>query len=148
MNYNQMINLLANPNTGHMSEHRDHYDNHSTNHYRENQYQKPSNHQLLQRNHSLGSQMSSVQHYKIEEPSPKQTRNRTKFTDQQIEKLEGKFLIIIKNCKRGNQQKNASALILRCEPSKNQNHVIEFYQINRFHNQLNCRKFQKFHSDF
>jgi len=91
MNYNQMINLLANPNTGHMSGHQDHYDNHSTNHFRENQYQKPTNHQLLQRNHSLGSQMSSVQQYKIEETSPKQTRNRTKFTDEQIEKLEGIF---------------------------------------------------------
>jgi len=92
MDYNQMINLLANPNTGHMSGHQDQYN--STNKYRENQYQKP-NHQLPQRNHSLGSQMSSVQHYKIEETSPKQTRNRTKFTDEQIEKLEGEFLIKI-----------------------------------------------------
>ena len=89
MNYNQMINFLANPNTGHG--HQDQYI--STNQYRENQYQKPTNHhQLLQRNHSLGSQMTSVQHYKIEETSPKQTRNRTKFTDEQIEKLEGIFL--------------------------------------------------------
>ena len=105
MNYNQMINFLANPNTnvGHMSSHhnghqgsRDHYN--TTNHtyhdtvrrMSENApYQKQSNHQLLQRNHSLGSQIG--QHYKIEETSPKQTRNRTKFTDEQIEKLEGKF---------------------------------------------------------
>ena len=101
MNYNQMINFLANPNTnvGHMpnhSGHQDHYN--SANQFHEsirqisaNQYQKASNHQLLQRNHSLGSQIGSVQHYKIEETSPKQTRNRTKFTDEQIEKLEGKF---------------------------------------------------------
>ena len=104
MNYNQMINFLTNPNTnvGHLSHHnqghqgsRDHYN--STNPYHESvrrisensQYQKQSNHQLLQRNHSLGSQIG--QHYKIEETSPKQTRNRTKFTDEQIEKLEGKF---------------------------------------------------------
>ena len=96
MNYNQMINFLVDPNTnvGHMTHHnqgsRDHYN--STNQYHESvrqmsEYQKPSNHQLLQRNHSLGSQIG----YKIEETSPKQTRNRTKFTDEQIEKLEGKF---------------------------------------------------------
>ena len=97
MNYNQMINFLANPNTnlGHNGHNISHHDGHNrnnfNNHVTNDQYQKSNNHQFLQRNHSLGSQIGSVQHYKIEETSPKQTRNRTKFTDEQIEKLEGNF---------------------------------------------------------
>ena len=93
MNYNQMINFLANPNTnlGHISHHDGHHRDNFNNHVTNDQYQKSNNHQFLQINHSLGSQKGSPQYYKIKETSQKQTRNRTKFTDEQIEKLEGSF---------------------------------------------------------
>ena len=124
-----MINFLTNQNTnvGHMSYHynghqgsRDHYN--STKPYHEtvrrmsenSQYQKHSNHQLLQRNHSLGSHIG--QHYKIEETSPKQTRNRKKFTDEQIKKLEGKFPIkILGSASMGWIPRNLNTLILKLE---------------------------------
>lgn len=87
MNYNQMLNFLAtpNPHVGQISPHQDHYNVASVG----NQFQKP-NCQQMNIQQTIANQMSPVQHYKIEE-SPKQTRNRTKFTDAQIEKLEGKF---------------------------------------------------------
>ena len=98
MNYHQMINFLANPNAnvGHTSHHNQgRHDttnqyNESVRQISENQYQKTSNHQLPQTNHSVGSHTGSVQH-KMEETSPKKIRNRAKFTDKQIGKLEGKF---------------------------------------------------------
>ena len=87
MNYNQMLNFLASPNphVGQMSTHQEHFNSHAS-----NQFRKPNcQQQMLQQAHSITNQLGQVQHYKIEENSPKQTRNRTKFTDEQIEKLEG-----------------------------------------------------------
>ena len=87
MNYNQMLNFLASPNphVGQISTHQEHFNSHAS-----NQFRKPNcQQQMLQQAHSITNQLGQVQHYKIEENSPKQTRNRTKFTDEQIEKLEG-----------------------------------------------------------
>lgn len=86
MNYNQMLNI-ANPNP-HVNQnnniHEDHH--HSFHSYVTN---KQKCHSMLQ--NSYLNQLTSIHQFKVEEISPKQTRNRTKFTDEQIAKLESYF---------------------------------------------------------